>query len=145
MLIKRGSREFIVDNSWVVPYNPVLTLRYNAHINVEHCNDPRAAKYLYMYVTKGSDRTMVRAEVEGAEKDEIDEFEDRRSTGSGEAAHRLFAFPVAKKFPAVKDLRIHLENEQMVTFEEDAFENAMELQKQTELMAFFKYLFTFAS
>ena len=110
MLINRGSRELIVDNSWVVPYNPVLTLRYNAHINVEHCNDPRAAKYLYMYVTKGSDRTMVRAEIEGAEKDEIDEFKDRRSTGSDEAAHRLFAFPVAKKFPAVYALHINLEN-----------------------------------
>ena len=138
-MIKRGNREILVDNSWVVPHNPVLSLKYNAHINIEYCNDPRAAKYLYMYVTKGSDRTMVRAEIEGAEKDEIDEFKDRRSTGSGEAAHRLFAFPVAKKFPAVYALRIHLENEQTVIFEEDDFENAMELQKQTELTAFFKY------
>ena len=37
----------------------------------------------------GNDRTMVHAEIEGAENDEIDEFKDRRSTGSGEAAHRL--------------------------------------------------------
>ena len=110
-MIKRGNREILVDNSWVVPYNPVRSLKYNAHINIEHCNDPRAAKYLYIYVTKGSDQ----------------------------AAHRLFAYPVAKKFPAVYALRIHLENEQTVIFEEDDFENAMELQKQTELTAFFKY------
>ena len=139
MVIKRGSREIEVDNRWVVPYNPVLSLRYNAHINVEHCNDPRAAKYLYLYVTKGSDRAMVRAEVEGAEMDEIDEFKDRRSTGSGEAAHRLFAFPVAKKFPAVYALRIHLEGEQTVVFDEDTLENVLEHQRHTELTAFFTY------
>ena len=55
IMIKRGNREILVDNSWVVPYNPVLSLNYNAHINIEHCNDPQAAKYLYMYETKGSD------------------------------------------------------------------------------------------
>ena len=31
-------------------------------------------------------------------------------------------------------------NRQLVIFEEDDFENAMELQKQTELTAFFKYI-----
>ena len=82
---------------------------------------------------------MVRAEVEGAENNEINEFKDHRSTGSGEAAHGLFAFPVAKKFPAVYALCIHLENEEQIVFEENDFENAMELQKQTELNAFFKY------
>ena len=139
MVIKRGNREIVVDNRWVVPYNPLLSLRFNAHINVEHCNDPRAAKYLYLYVTKGSDRVMVRAEVEGAEVDEVEEFKDRRSTGSGEAAHRLFAFPVAKKFPPVYALRIHLEEEQQVVFDEATLEDVLELQRDTELTAFFKY------
>ena len=44
--------DFFVDNSWVVPYNPYLTLKYDAHINVEACVSPFAAKYLFMYVTK---------------------------------------------------------------------------------------------
>ena len=61
-----GGREFvcpktkrIIDNCWVVPYNPFLSLRYNCHINVEFCTSPKAAKYLYKYVTKGHDRAMV--------------------------------------------------------------------------------------
>ena len=139
MVIKRGIREVVVDNRWVVPYNPFLLLRYNGHINVEHCNDPRAAKYLYLYVTKGSDRVMVSAEVEGAEVNEVEQFKDRRSTGSGEAAHRLFAFPVAKKYPAVYALRIHLDEEHQVTFDEDNLTGVLELQRETELTAFFKH------
>jgi hypothetical protein len=36
-------REWL-DNRWVVPYNPILLMRYNC------------AKYLYKYVFKGHDR-----------------------------------------------------------------------------------------
>ena len=56
--VKNGK---IIDNSWVVPYNPFLCLRFNCHINIEICSSPLAAKYLYKYVTKGPDRAMVSA------------------------------------------------------------------------------------
>ncbi|XP_050280298.1 uncharacterized protein LOC126721288 [Quercus robur] len=46
----------MVDNTWVVPYNPWLLLKYNCHINVEICCSIKSVKYLYKYVYKGPDR-----------------------------------------------------------------------------------------
>ena len=69
-----------IDNSWVVPYSPYLSLCYNCHINVEVCVSPTAAKCLYKYVTKGPDRAMVSTEVDGQQQaaptDEIKQYED---------------------------------------------------------------------
>ena len=77
--IKRGGTTYTIDNGDIVPYSPYLSLRYNCHINVVHCSSATACKYLYKYVTKGSDRAMVRSEVEGYEgRDEIAEYEDKR-------------------------------------------------------------------
>ena len=44
--------DFVVDNSWVVPYSPFLSLKFDAHINVEACVSPFAAKYLFLYINK---------------------------------------------------------------------------------------------
>jgi hypothetical protein len=46
-----------IDNRWVVPYNPYLTLKFNAHINVEICNTVQVLKYLLKYVYSGHDKT----------------------------------------------------------------------------------------
>ncbi|GBN76206.1 hypothetical protein AVEN_195712-1 [Araneus ventricosus] len=47
--------EVSVDNTWVVPYSPLLTKILNAHINVEYCNSVKSIKYVCKYVSKGSD------------------------------------------------------------------------------------------
>ena len=47
---------YSIDNSWVVPYNPYLLLKYNSHVNVEICSTISAIKYLYKYVYKGHTR-----------------------------------------------------------------------------------------
>ena len=81
--LPKGDRT--VDNSWVIPYNPYLSLRYNCHINVERCASPKATKYLFKYVTKGTDRAMVSLEIGGQQRDEIVEYQDLHSVGSSEA------------------------------------------------------------
>lgn len=48
-----------MDNSWVVPYNRDLLVRYQCHMNVEVCNQGRVMKYLFKYCLKGSDRATV--------------------------------------------------------------------------------------
>ena len=59
--MRRNDGNFIVvrganlDNRWVVPYNPYLLKKYNAHINVEACTSPKSVKYLYKYIYKGHD------------------------------------------------------------------------------------------
>ena len=51
----------------MVPYNPYLTLKYNAHINLEICISVSAVKYLFKYIHKGNDKAQVR--IESAEGD----------------------------------------------------------------------------
>ena len=131
----------IIDNRYVVPYSPFLCLRYNCHINVEFCTSPKAAKYLYKYVTKGSDRAMVATIIEGENeqtRDEISEYEDLRSVGSSEATWHLMTFPITDRYPPVHALRVHTEDQQQVVFDEGTEEESLEKQRETELTAFFK-------
>ena len=58
-----GKNGFVFDNRWVVPYNPYLSWRYQAHINVEVCASVQAIKYMHKYIYKGSDRTTIQLQV----------------------------------------------------------------------------------
>ena len=80
LTVKRGGLTFEATNAMVVPYNPLLSLLFNCHINVEKSNSARNTKYLYKYLTKGPDRTMVSIEPDGEEgpRDEIADFKDLR-------------------------------------------------------------------
>ena len=129
----------MLDNSWVVPYNTYLSLTYNCHINVECCTSPKAVQYICKYVTKGNDRAMVATEVQDQARNEILEYQDLRSVGSSEATWHLMNFPITEQKPAVKALRVHLKDQQQVVFDEDQEVEALELQRVTELTAFFDF------
>jgi hypothetical protein len=45
--LKRGQSVFEVDNRWVVPYNPWLSLKYDSHINLEYCALIVCIKYIF--------------------------------------------------------------------------------------------------
>ena len=93
--VQTGQRNRIIDNRWIVPYNPYLLLRYECHINVECCTSTKIAKYLYKYVTKGNSRAMVNASVDNG--NEIDNYIDMRVVGSCEAAWRLLDYPIQQQ------------------------------------------------
>lgn len=62
-----------VSNQWVVPYNPHLLLKYNAHINVEICSNFKSYKYIFKYAYKGYDCTTLERNL-----DEVKTFLDCR-------------------------------------------------------------------
>ena len=131
---------FTFDNRWVVPYNPYLSWKYRAHINVEVCASIHAVKYIHKYIYKGSDRATLQVAMEDA--DEIKRYLQGRYIGPTEAVWRLFEFAMHEETPPVIHLAIHLPGEQSVYFPEDA--NSEEIRERMEtakstLIAYFHY------
>ena len=112
-----------LDNRWVVPYNPILLMRYNCHINIEVCNSIKCAKYLYKYVFKGHDHVsasinQARAHMDGQPLviNEIKQYRDGRCITAIEAIYRLYDFPLYDMSPSVLQMQVHLLGKHMVAY-----------------------------
>jgi hypothetical protein len=111
----------------VVLHNVYLSTKYDAHINVEVCNNIRVIKYLFKYVYKGHDHATVEISrqsdnaIEGnvIEVNEIKKYLDYRYVSASEAAWRIFKFDMHEQFLAVERLEYYLANQQMVLFDDD--------------------------
>ncbi|XP_076934194.1 uncharacterized protein LOC143600366 [Bidens hawaiensis] len=116
-----------LDNRSFVPYNKILLRKYQAHINVEWCNQEGSIKYLFKYINKGPYRTTISLvqnntdDNEDPQVDEIKAFYDCRYFSACEAAWRIFAFDVHYRVPAVTRLPFHLPGQQQIIYgpEED--------------------------
>ncbi|XP_072077870.1 uncharacterized protein [Arachis hypogaea] len=97
-------RNVIIDNSFIVPYNHYLLLRYGCHINVEYTCQTSAIKYLFKYVHKGNDRVTASF------------YQSAEDSMSGHAAWRLFGYDIQIKEPAVIRLLFHLLEDHPVIF-----------------------------
>ncbi|KAF7813324.1 uncharacterized protein G2W53_034300 [Senna tora] len=135
-----------LDNRSVVPYNPTLLLRYQAHINVEFCNQSRSIKYLFKYVSKGHDKVTATicnqdfTEVNPC-VDEIQQYYDCRYVSPCEAAWRIFGFDINYREPSVERLPFHLPNQQSVIFcDDDNLDDVVEnaTLKQSKFLAWFE-------
>ncbi|XP_076950681.1 uncharacterized protein LOC143623726 [Bidens hawaiensis] len=123
-----------LDSRSVVPYNIKLLKRYQAHINVEWCNQGSSIKYLFKYINKGPDRATMYFANGGEGKnnedrhiDEIKEFYDCRYLSACEASWRIFAYDVHYRVPAVMRLPFHLPGKQQVIYgTNDDIENVLE-------------------
>ncbi|XP_076884457.1 uncharacterized protein LOC143533627 [Bidens hawaiensis] len=123
-VVKKG---IILDNRSVVPYNKILLRKFQAHINVEWCNQEGSIKYLFKYMNKGPDRATISLvqnntdDNEDPQVDEIKAFYDCRYLSACEAAWKIFAFDVHYKVPAVTRLPFHLPGQQQIIYgsEED--------------------------
>ncbi len=103
----------------MVPHNVYLSIKYDAHINVEVCNNIRAIKYLFKYLYKGHDRVIVEISrqsdnaIEGnvVEANEIKKYFDCRYVSALEAVWRIFKFDMHERFPTIERLQYHLPNQ----------------------------------
>lgn len=143
-VVKNGIK---LDNRWVVPYNWILLLRYQAHINVEFCNQSRSTKYLFKYVNKGFDKATAALNKETTNEgekqvvDEIKYYLECRYVSACAGAWRIFGFVIQYNKPSVYRLSIHLPNQQSIIFEDqDPIDTVAEKAsvKMTTLQAWFE-------
>ena len=121
-------RKVNLDNRWVVPYNPLSTMVYNAHINTEICSSVTAVKYLYKYVYKGHDKAVISFVNDGElqqkkSRDEINLFLDSRYITASEGLWRIYHYNMHSQYPSVIRLPIHLENNQKSVYDPTKISN----------------------
>ncbi|GFX67501.1 uncharacterized protein LOC104236095 [Trichonephila clavipes] len=74
VVLKVRNIDIEVDNRWIVPYSPLLSKTFKAHINVEYCNSVKSIKYICKYVNKGSDMAVFGVGNVAATLDEINQY-----------------------------------------------------------------------
>ena len=130
-------QEFEIDNKWVVPYNPLLSKMFQAHINVEWCHSVKSIKYICKYVNKGSDQAVFQLQKNVPAVDEVQAFQMGRYISSNEAVWRILGLPIHERYPTVVHLSVHLENGQRVYFNPQNFQQQLNAPPTTTLTAFF--------
>ena len=104
-------RQMKLDNTYVVPYNRTLLLAFQAHINVEYCGWSMLIKYLFKYISKGTDRVFAKvvkpigqpstSTARQQQVDEIERFLDGRFICPHESCWRILKFIIHSQEPAI--------------------------------------------
>ena len=143
---RRGG--YVVDNRWVVPYCPTLSLMFNSHINVEVVTSVTAPKYLYKYVYRGHGAAAIQvtnnvnedSEKRVLDHDEVKNHIEARYVGPNDAVWRILDKKMQEKSHPVIRLPVHLPNEHSVMIpadmNEDGIRNA--INRVTMLMDYFE-------
>ena len=106
-------QDVLIENQWVVPYNPYLLRKYDCHICVDVVNASSCVKYLFKYVTKGAD--MATARIAGI-RSEIEQYWTTRYISAAEANWRLLGYTMINRTPAVTSIHVHLDGEHNVIY-----------------------------
>jgi len=92
-------------------------------------------KYIYKYISKGSDRATFSV---NRENDVITNYLNGRYICTSEAFWRIYNFEIHDRDPTVKHLAVHLENGQRVFFNANNFHQVIENPRKMTLTAFFE-------
>ncbi|XP_055910566.1 uncharacterized protein LOC129944932 [Eupeodes corollae] len=135
VMVKCKNQDIKIDNRWIVPYSPLLSKTFGAHINVEYCNSVKSIKYICKYVNKGSD--LAYFGIAGDKSDEITSYQLGRYISTNEAIWRIFSFAIHERYPTVLHLAVHLQNGQRVYFTPENAAQRAEQPPKTTLTSFF--------
>ncbi|CAG9765763.1 unnamed protein product [Ceutorhynchus assimilis] len=125
-LYHRG-QDLVVDNSWIIPYNPTLLVRYNCHINLELFvgNPIQICRHSNAYINKGLDSINLRCVEFGFDEttntviwDEPAAYVKMRNIGPHGAIYRILGLSCFQISHSVVTLPVDLENEQFEIFYE---------------------------
>ena len=135
--IRGTGHEVVVDNRWVVPYCPLITKTFAAHINVEMCTSVKSIKYICKYIHKGSDAAVFA--LENIDKnDEVTRYQTGRYISTNEAAWRILDFPIHEHHPPVEHLSVHLEGGQRIYYNRENIQDRARDPPPSKLVAFFE-------
>ncbi|XP_057720071.1 uncharacterized protein LOC130934526 [Arachis stenosperma] len=130
-----------VDNSFIIPYNASLLLKFRCHINVKYTCQTSSIKYLFKYLHKGNDRVIATFyQSNGSQVDEICNYYDCRYISACEAAWRLFGYPIQMKEPVVIRLPFHYPDDMPILYKDtDTIQSVVEIFfKKSMLIGWFK-------
>ena len=88
-------RRFMLDNRWIIPFNPFSLLWLQCHINVECAICFGSMKYINKYIDKGGDCGTLSLH---DKDDEVKQYIDGRYFSASEAAWRIFQFNLHGEF-----------------------------------------------
>lgn len=137
-----------IDNRWIVPHNPYLSKKFQAHINLEACMSIKSVKYLFKYVYKGHDCANIEVvQEQQLDHDEIRHYIDTRYVSPPEAFWRLSEYRLHSQSHVIVRLPVHLPDCNLVYFSPDEEEAALqrEASNVSQLSAWFTLNSTDAS
>ena len=101
---------------WIAPHIPKLIDELDCHIFVDIVFTVSVFTYLYKYLYKGPDHTLVKVSRTGQPNDEIKDYVDVRYLSAHEAEWRILGFHITSKNPSVSCLPVHLLDENIARY-----------------------------
>ena len=131
-------RRHTVNDSWVVPYNPHLLMKFNCHMNVEVCTTVKSVKYIFKYIHKGNDAAHIEIRQNYLNHDEILQHLNARYVGPHQAVFRIMQYKMREKSHTIIRLAVHLPLQQNVYYRDGNEQRALQVGRETTLTAFLK-------